>query len=257
MKLSKLTLLSLVLVSLVAAQCAAPATTEAPAAGTEAQAETLHLTDALREAEARLREVQAAQQDLTHKEHQLDDLTRRLDQRERALAAVSVELEQAQVQIQAYETILHQADEIEAGYTCWTEARDADAAYNALLARQTELLEKRAKLERTLAATRSEYVAQQSALNRAYWAALRDKSRPQVEHILLDPTPPTSGSDQRVAPLSLHRFIAIGKFANQPTAASRGRAGRGRAAAAFDSLLIHQAKFGPRRNELVEVSIIG
>lgn len=130
-----------------------------------AEAETLRLTDTLHEAEASLRRVQAARQDLAYKERQREDLTRRLDQRERELAAVTDELSQTQARVQGYEATLDQADEVEAGYVRWAKARDADAGFNALLAKQTELLEGRAALERTLAEARSEYVARQGALN--------------------------------------------------------------------------------------------
>jgi len=130
-----------------------------------AQTATLRLTDSLREAEAGLREIQAARQDLAHKERQRDDLTRRLDQRERELATVADELAQAQARIDGYEAILAQADEIDAGYARWVEAREVDANFNALLAKQTALLEERAALERSLAEARSEYVARQGALD--------------------------------------------------------------------------------------------
>jgi exonuclease SbcC len=130
-----------------------------------AQAEALRLTDALRQAEARLRDVQAARQDLAHKQRQLDDLMRRLAQSERELATVADELAQAQSRVGEFEAIFAQADEIEAGYARWVEARETDTAFNALLAQQTELLQERATLEAALAEARSELVARQSALN--------------------------------------------------------------------------------------------
>ncbi|UCC65353.1 MAG: AAA family ATPase, partial [Anaerolineae bacterium] len=116
-----------------------------------AQAETLRLTDALREAEASLRQVEAARQELVHKQRQLDDLMRRLAQGERELATVAGELDQAQARFKDYTTILAQADEVEVGYTRWAEAREVDAAFNALLTRQAELLQERTVLEATLA----------------------------------------------------------------------------------------------------------
>ena len=130
-----------------------------------AQAETLRVTDALRDAEARLRDVQAARQDLTHRQRQLDDLTRRMAQSERELATVSAELAQAQARVEGYEAILAQADEIETGYTRWTQARETDAAFNALLTQQAELLQERSTLEAALAEARSELVARRSALD--------------------------------------------------------------------------------------------
>lgn len=130
-----------------------------------AQAETLRLADALRKAEARLREIEAARQDLTHKRDQLDDLMRRIAQSERELGAVADELGQAQSQIRAYEAVLDQADEIEEGYGRWAKAREVDATFNALLTQQTELLEQRSTLEAALADARSELIARQSALN--------------------------------------------------------------------------------------------
>jgi exonuclease SbcC len=132
---------------------------------TAARAETLRLADALRAAEDRLRDVQAARQDLAHKQRQLDDLTRRLSQGERELAAVADELATAQARVEGYGAILAQADEIEAGYERWATAREADAAFNALLAQQTELIQRRADLEAALAEARSGLVVRQSALN--------------------------------------------------------------------------------------------
>jgi exonuclease SbcC len=130
-----------------------------------AQAEALRLADALRAAEAQLREVQVARQELAHKQRQIADLARRLAQGEGELATIAAELAQAQARVEGFETILTQADEIEAGYKRWSEARAADAAFNALLAQQSELLQQRAALEAHIAAARSELVAGQSALN--------------------------------------------------------------------------------------------
>lgn len=130
-----------------------------------AQAAALRLSDAMREAEARLREVQAARQDLAHKRQGHEDLARRLAQGESELARVRDALAQAQARIEAYETILAQAQEIAAGYGRWTAARTADAAFNALLAEQAALLEGRAVLEKRLSDARSEWVARKSALD--------------------------------------------------------------------------------------------
>jgi exonuclease SbcC len=131
----------------------------------KAQAETLRVADALRTAEAHLREIQAARQELAHKQQQRDDLTRRLAQNERELATGAAELTQARTRVEAYETTLVQAEEIEAGYARWAEAREADTAFNALLAQQTELLEERSAFQAALAEARSELMALQSALN--------------------------------------------------------------------------------------------
>jgi exonuclease SbcC len=130
-----------------------------------AQAETLRVAEALRIAEGELHKVQAARQELAHTQRQLDDLTRRLAQSERELATLAEELTQAQARVDAFEAILAQANEIEAGYARWDAARKADTAYNALLAQQTALLQERSRIERALAEARSELVAQQSALN--------------------------------------------------------------------------------------------
>jgi exonuclease SbcC len=77
---------------------------------------------------------------------------------------VAEELSQAQARVEACETILAQADEIEAGYARWKGAREEDAAFNALLSQQSALLQERAALEATLAEARSERLARQSAL---------------------------------------------------------------------------------------------
>jgi exonuclease SbcC len=101
---------------------------------------------------------------LAHKKGQSDDLARRLARSEAELAAVAGELGQVQARVEAYETILAQADEIEAGYARWKEAREEDAAFNALLSQQSALLQERAALEATLAEARAERLARQSAL---------------------------------------------------------------------------------------------
>jgi exonuclease SbcC len=129
-----------------------------------AQAEVLRLSEKLHQAEAQLREVQAARQDLSHKQQQREDLTRRLAQRERELATVGQELTQAQTRAAAYERILDQSSEIEAGYQRWSKAREMDATFNTLLSQQNALLERRATLEGALAEARSKLVAEQSAL---------------------------------------------------------------------------------------------
>jgi exonuclease SbcC len=130
-----------------------------------AQDEALRLGDALREAEASLRDVEAARQELAHKERQREDLARRLAQREQELAAGVEELEQARARVERLEAVLEQTGEIEAGYARWAAAREEDAGFNALLARQAELLQGRADLEALLAEARSELVARHSALN--------------------------------------------------------------------------------------------
>lgn len=129
-----------------------------------AQAETLRLTDALRQAEADLHDVQAARQELGHKRGQLDDLQSRLARGERELLTVGHDLAHAQAFVEDYEAVLAQSDEIEAGYARWQQARESDAAFNALLAEQNALLQGRAALETTLSQARSELLARQSAL---------------------------------------------------------------------------------------------
>jgi exonuclease SbcC len=131
----------------------------------EAQDTTLRLSDVLRKAEADLHKLQAARQELTHKQMQLDDLTHRLAQRERELAAASDELARAQARVEEYEGVLATAEEIEAGYARWAKARETDGALNALLTQQSELLQEQAELQAMLADARSELVARQATLN--------------------------------------------------------------------------------------------
>jgi exonuclease SbcC len=131
----------------------------------EAQDTTLRLSDVLRKAEADLHKLQAARQELTHKQMHLDDLTHRLAQRERELAAASDELARAQARVEEYEGVLATAEEIEAGYARWAKARETDGALNALLTQQSELLQEQAELQAMLADARSELVARQATLN--------------------------------------------------------------------------------------------
>jgi exonuclease SbcC len=131
----------------------------------EAQDTALRLSDVLRKAEADLHKLQAARQELTHKQMQLDDLTHRLAQRERELAAASDELARAQARVEEYEGVLATAEEIEAGYARWAKARETDGALNALLTQQSELLQEQAELQAMLADARSELVARQATLN--------------------------------------------------------------------------------------------
>jgi exonuclease SbcC len=129
-----------------------------------AQAETLRLSGALRQAEADLHDVQAARQELGHKRGQLDDLKSRLARGERELATTREELAQAQARVESYKAVLAESDEIAEGYARWQQARESDAAFNASLAEQNALLQGRAALEATLAQARSELLARQSAL---------------------------------------------------------------------------------------------
>jgi exonuclease SbcC len=88
-----------------------------------------------------------------------------LSQGEEELARVRDALAQAQTRVETYETVLDQAQEIEAGYERWATAREADGAFNALLAEQAMLLEGRAALEKALSDARAEWVARKSALD--------------------------------------------------------------------------------------------
>ena len=130
-----------------------------------AKDEALRLADALRQAEERLRDVQAARQELLHTQNQLADLSHRLAQREAELQGVAEEHRQARARLDGIEKVLAQADEIRAGYERWSQAREADATFNALLARQNTLLQQRAALEAQIAQARAELIARQSALN--------------------------------------------------------------------------------------------
>jgi exonuclease SbcC len=131
---------------------------------TAAQAEALRLSDGLRQAESRWREIETARQEMGHKQSQLADLSRRLSQREQELAAGADELAQIRSRIDGYQAVLARAEEITGGYQRWRAAREETESFNALLAQQSTLLERRAGLEGVLAEARSDLVARRSGL---------------------------------------------------------------------------------------------
>ncbi len=95
----------------------------------------------LRAAEAEQAAARLAVSQRQDQARQLADLRGRLARAERELAGDRSQLEAAQAQLQRYEAVVAQRDEIEAGWAALQAARSEDAAWNGRLLRQTQLAE--------------------------------------------------------------------------------------------------------------------
>ena len=89
--------------------------------------------EALVEAEARLEEVKDAPADLRNAQSTQADINRRISNLNGDLGSVEDEIKQREKTLQAYEIILLEAENIEAGYQTLQDAREADSDLGAKL----------------------------------------------------------------------------------------------------------------------------
>ena len=123
---------------------------------TQAEALVSKLSTGVKEAETELRELRQTQQALEHQQVQLRDLERRLSQAKREVSEVEEQLGERQRQLDQFEATLAERDEVEAGFTALSQAREADASWNERLAQVVQIQEQQRELERALDAARRE-----------------------------------------------------------------------------------------------------
>jgi len=130
-----------------------------------AQALLTEQTERLQAAEQVQQSLRAERQDLLAQRRMLDDLQGRLQQAERQLAEVEVQLQRDQSRLAADQTLLAQRAEIEDGHRRLIEARQADQAMNRQLSQQAVLQAQRSALEAQVNQARFQLETQQRTLS--------------------------------------------------------------------------------------------
>lgn len=111
---------------------------------------------ALLEAESRLEEVKDAPADLRNAQENQAGINRRINDLNNDLNSVQDEIKQREKSIQAYEMIIAEAENIEAGYQTLQEARDADSELGAKLRDMRGLDERYSELKGQLKDARNQ-----------------------------------------------------------------------------------------------------
>jgi len=118
------------------------------------------LSAVLQKAQAAYQQIEAVRMELKHAEAQNVELSARVAQAERELAALAEERLAREGQLAEYESLLAQADEIEAGYTVYQQAVERERELGAKLRQSVELNEHRTALEAQLSEARHQLEAE-------------------------------------------------------------------------------------------------
>jgi exonuclease SbcC len=119
-----------------------------------AQAAVDELGAALGEAQAAYQQIEMARAELRHAEAQIAEQVGQIAQAERELAAQAEERAAGEKRLAEYESLLVQADEIEAGYEAYQQAVEQEQILGAKLRQSVELNEKGLALEAQLSEAR-------------------------------------------------------------------------------------------------------
>jgi exonuclease SbcC len=131
----------------------------------QAQREVIRLGDELRVIEARVHEIEVAQQAFNDRSQRQDDLLRRIEQTESEIAQLEGEIGEHNDRITSLQQALDERAEIEAGYEALTQARETDRQLGERLRERTEWVERQHALEQTIAGERSELEAERRTLS--------------------------------------------------------------------------------------------
>ena len=122
----------------------------------QAQASVAELSTAVKEAEAALHDLRHQQQTLEHQQARLRDLERRLARAGQELSEIQVQTAERQQRLAAYEAVLVQRQQVEAGFAALVQAREAETTWNERLALYAQLQGRQRALERVVEAARHE-----------------------------------------------------------------------------------------------------
>lgn len=121
---------------------------------------------ALEEAQAAQRQIEAARSELGHAEAQKRETLARIAQTEQEITALAEERTARAELLAGYESLLAQADEVEAGYAAYQRAVEQERTLGAKLRQATELNERRAALEAQIAAARQRIETEREVIAR-------------------------------------------------------------------------------------------
>ena len=128
------------------------------------QAAVVELSAALRDAQAAYQQIEMARTELRHTEARAAELTARIAQAEQELHALSEERIAREKRLTGYESLLAQADEIEAGYAAYQQAVERERELGAKLRQSVELNERRVALGAQLSEARHRIEAEREVV---------------------------------------------------------------------------------------------
>ncbi len=131
----------------------------------QAQALLAEQSEQLRAAEQVQQSLRSERQDLLAQRRMLDDLQGRVQQAERQLAEIDVQLQRDQGRLAADQMLLAQQAEIDDGFRRLLEARQADQTMNRQLSQQAVLQAQRSALESQINQARFELETRRRALS--------------------------------------------------------------------------------------------
>ncbi len=131
-----------------------------------AQKDIAEVGAALAEAEAAQRQIEAARAELGHAETQKRETLARISRTEQEIAALADERAAREELLTGYESLLAQADQVEAGYAAYQQAVEQERTLGAKLRQATELNERRVALEAQIASARQRIETERQVIAR-------------------------------------------------------------------------------------------
>jgi len=129
-----------------------------------ARADAAKLSAVVEAKRAAYQRLEAARAELRHVEAQIAELAARITQAGQELAALAEERAAREEQVTAYEVLLAQADEIEAGYAAYQRALEREQTLGAKLRQSVELDGRRVSLEARLTEARHQIETERDLL---------------------------------------------------------------------------------------------
>lgn len=129
--------------------------------------------EALQAADARLEEIKDVPADLRNAQNQQADINRRISNLKNDLVAVADEIKNRSETIQQYETVLENAESIEAGYQTLQNARETDSELGAKLRDRSDLDQRYNELQNQLKDAQNQLEQEK----RAYESSLIENQR--------------------------------------------------------------------------------
>ncbi len=128
------------------------------------QGEVKSLENAIKAVEVEIAALQSRKRELDIKSRQVADLNARIAQAQREVAEIEVQIGQHQRRIAEFEKVLSERASIEAGYTRFVDARDANAHLNEKMAQLMHLRSRETELARAVAEAKSALDADKKVL---------------------------------------------------------------------------------------------
>jgi len=147
----------------------------------QAKTRVAELSAKIKDAETVLQELRHEQQALMHQQALLQDLDRRLKQREQDVSEIEGQIAEREQRLALYETTLAERQQVEEGYAAWLQSREAEVSWNERLAQHVQTQDRQRKVERAVDDARRELDLALGQLNERF-RALETRANKAAEY---------------------------------------------------------------------------